>query len=134
MRTKNLLVLKKTAVALAVIWTVLIAIMCLLRFDKLPSIGVSEEDKYVHFTFHFVFTMLWGFYSWQKENSIVVNKIVSIVFISLCYGIVIEVLQETCTTTRHADLFDVIANATGAISAFALFVLLKISKNKLDKR
>lgn len=129
MLTNNSSVLKKTVFILAIGWTVLIAVLCLLKFSKLPSFGVSGVDKYVHFTFHFVFTLLWGFYYWLKQNELKLQNLVQIVIISLSYGILIEILQETLTTTRHADIFDVLANLTGATVAFGLFVLIKKTKN-----
>ena len=129
MHTNNLLVLKKTTFSLAVVWTVLIAVLCLVKFGSLPSLGVSGADKYVHITFHFGFVLLWGFYFWQKQNEILISKIIRLVIISIFYGILIEFLQETCTTTRHADLFDVLANLTGATIALLVFVFIKKSKS-----
>lgn len=128
MLTDNLLVPKKVLFSLAIGWTVLIAVLCLVRFTDLPSFGVSGADKYVHFTLHFGFTMLWGFYSVKKQNKIVLKKIATIIAVSFCYGILIEILQETCTTTRHADVFDVLANFSGAIMALVLFALIKRRK------
>ena len=129
MHTNNLLVLKKTTFSLAIVWTVLIAVLCLVKFGSLPSLGVSGADKYVHITFHFGFVLLWGFYFWQKRNEILISKIIRLVIISIFYGILIEFLQETCTTTRHADLFDVLANLTGATIALLVFVFIKKSKS-----
>jgi VanZ family protein len=125
MLTNNLLVLKKTIFSLALCWTVLIAVLCLVKFGKLPTFHVSGADKYVHFTFHFVFTLLWGYYVWIKKNKAELKSIVKVFIVSLLYGILIEFLQETLTTTRHADIYDVMANATGATTALGLFLLLK---------
>lgn len=121
--------LKKATLGLAVGWTLLIAVLCLVKFTNLPSIGVSGADKYVHFTLHFVFTMLWGYYFWLKLNEIVMAKIVFVIISSLCYGILIEFLQEKFTQTRHADVFDVLANFSGALVASVLFVLIKSQKS-----
>ena len=117
--------LKKATFSLAVGWTLLIAVLCLVKFTDLPSIGVSGADKYVHFTLHFVFTMLWGYYLWLKLNEIALTKIIFVVTSSLCYGILIEILQETLTKTRRADIFDVVANFSGALGALLLFILIK---------
>jgi VanZ family protein len=125
MLINNLLVLKNAIFSLAIGWTILIAVLCLVKFTDLPSFGVSSADKYVHFTFHFVFTILWGFYLWAKLNEITISKIGRVVILSFCYGILIEILQEIYTKTRHADIFDVLANGTGAIVALGLFVLIK---------
>jgi VanZ family protein len=118
-------VLKKTIYGLAIGWTTLIAILCLVKFEKLPSLGVSGADKYVHFTFHFIFTLLWGSYLWLQQMPWKLNQIGKVVCMSLLYGILIEFLQETCTASRHADIFDVLANFSGAILAFLIFVFIK---------
>jgi VanZ family protein len=125
MPINNLLVLKKIVFSLAICWTVLIAFLCLVKFGKLPAIPVSEADKYVHFAFHFVFTLLWGNYIWIKNKSNEMKLIVKVLLVSLLYGILIEFLQETLTTTRHADIYDVLANATGATTALGFFLLVK---------
>lgn len=135
MPTKYLLVLKKILFSLAAGWTLLIAFLCLASLSNLPTFGVSGLDKYVHFTFHFVFTMLWGFYSALKHSKIEINKIGVIIAISLFYGIVIEFLQELFTKTRHADIMDVLANFTGASAAIVVFILIKKFRQpvKVDK-
>jgi len=58
---KNLLAHKNFYLWLAEIWTLVIAYMCLTNANDLPEvdvinkIGIQSIDKYVHFTFHFVF-------------------------------------------------------------------------------
>ena len=120
--------LKKTLFGLAISWTLLIAFLCLVTFSKLPSLRVSGVDKYVHATLHFVFTLFWGSYISLKQNEIKIPKILRVVMLSILYGIVIEILQETITTTRHADILDVLANFTGTLLALAVFILLKKKK------
>lgn len=129
MLTNNLLVLKKASLGLAIGWTLLIALLCLVSFGSLPSLSVTGADKYVHVLFHFGFTMLWGFYFWQKQHQKTLSIIIRLVVVSLFYGILIEFLQETLTTTRHADIYDVLANLTGAVIALLVFVFIKKTKS-----
>jgi VanZ family protein len=129
MPTNNSLVHKNVILVLAIGWTILVAFLCLVSFSKLPSFGVSGVDKYVHFTFHFVFTLLWGYFSILKEKKIMLYKIALFFFISLGYGILIEFLQEVFTTTRHADVFDVLANTVGGLTSLLVFVFIaKVKK------
>lgn len=121
--------LKKTIQSLAIGWTFLIAVLCLIKFTDLPSVKVDSADKYVHFIFHFIFTVLWGYYFWLKQNQFLFTTQIKVVVVSLIYGVVIEFLQETLTTTRHADIFDVLANFSGAMAAFLFFTFL----NKIKK-
>ena len=123
--------LKKALFGFAICWTVIIAFLCLITFRELPSIGVAGADKYVHVVLHFAFIMFWGFYVSLTQNEIKISKIIRLVILSILYGIVIEVLQELFTTTRHADILDVLANFTGAILALMAFVLMK--KQKADR-
>ncbi|MBF6641159.1 VanZ family protein [Flavobacterium sp. J49] len=94
----------------------------------MPKIKVSGFDKYGHFIFHFVFTMLWGYYAWLKQHSLTYKKLAAIVVVSIFYGILIEFLQETCTQTRQADPLDVLANFIGAMTAFLVLVFLNKRK------
>ena len=130
MPTNNLLALKKTVFSLALCWTVLILVLCLVRFGELPKVKVAGADKYVHFAFHFVFTVLWGYYLQLKNQSTALTQMVKILALSILYGIAIEFLQETLTTTRHADIFDVLANTAGATTALLLFGL----RHKIQKQ
>jgi VanZ family protein len=123
-------VLKKTILSLAVGWTFLILLLCLVNFNDLPTVKVSGADKYGHFTFHFVFTLLWSYYFWLKQNQITLRKLVYVVLTSLCFGILIEFLQGAFTKTRHADSTDVLANFIGAICGFLIFIVIKKAKRK----
>ncbi len=132
MHTKNLLALKNILLGLAIGWTASVAVLCLFSFSTFPSVGVTGADKYVHATFHFIFTMLWGMYFSKKQHEIRIARIITIVLISLSFGILIEFLQETLTTTRHADILDVAANLTGALIALCVFVFIK-NRKKLNR-
>ena len=125
--TSNSLALKKAILVIALCWTLLIAILCLFRFNNLPSIAVTGADKYVHFTFHLIFTFLWGKYFWLRLNGQSIYTILKVGSVSIVYGIILEILQEVLTTTRHADIMDIAANFTGALVAFLLFIASKRS-------
>lgn len=72
--------------------------------------------------------MLWGSYYKIRQHEIVILQMLKLVGASILYGMLIEVLQETLTTTRHADIMDVLANFCGA--ALALIILIVIKKQK----
>lgn len=100
----------------ALIWTIVIAFLCLVSFNNIPKVGLSNSDKYAHFTFYFVFSGLWFLYfSYRKDNFSKVKRFLVVFFLSLFYGIAIEMMQYLFTETRKADIFDVLANAFGAV-------------------
>jgi len=58
------------------------------------------------------------YYGWQKQTAfqrLHKSSLVKIFIIACVYGFTIEVMQETLTTTRHFELLDEAANATGAL-------------------
>lgn len=130
MRTSNLSVRKKIILSSALSWTFFMFFLCLFRFGKLPSFGISEADKYVHFTLHFVFTFLWGTYCWARQSKMLLFHIGVIVLVSFFYGILIEFLQEYFTETRHAEIKDVLANFIGSITAFGILFFVKRNREK----
>jgi VanZ family protein len=81
-------------------------------------------DKYVHVFFHFVFTSLWILYlKSQIKNANKYSPLVISFFSSVLLGLMIEVAQELFTTTRSADLFDILANTSGAVLAVCTVLL-----------
>jgi VanZ family protein len=72
-------------------------------------------------------TFVWFlFFSKQLKFQKVLKPILFSVVLSFVFGIVIEILQELVTTTRHADVLDVLANLTGAtLAVFAVLLCYK---------
>lgn len=103
---------------LAFVWTIFIAVLCLVSFSDLPKVKINGADKYVHFTLHFVFTILW--FCYLKANKEIGNLFLKVLIASIVYGIIIEICQETFTSTRHADIKDVMANSLGSIVAIGV--------------
>lgn len=90
--------------------------------SNLPHVAVKGADKYVHFTFHLVFSCLWFQYFFKKTSQ--GWRSAWVVFTgSLIFGIAIEICQALFTRTRKADLFDVLANTSGALTALAVLLL-----------
>lgn len=112
---------RKYSLPAAIGWTLLIAVMCLINFKAMPSIGIGGADKYVHILFHFGFTVLW-FLHFQRPNQF--DKVLWRVFAaSFAYGIAIEIAQELFTDSRHADIYDVIANMSGAFTGVSVIMI-----------
>ena len=91
--------------------------------SKIPEaawLDIPNKDKYVHFIFYFVFTLL--LYKDYKVKWGVLKKSFAFAFITaVSYGVLIEICQGLFTSGRNADIFDVVANTSG--SAFAIFIL-----------
>ena len=120
---------KKLWLFAAIGWTLLVFLLCLVSFNNLPSVKIKSADKYVHFTFHFIFTFLWFLYLKVDAKS-TFQTITRIVFISVFFGVLIEIAQQFFTRSRSADIFDVFANFVGALSA-AVVVCIFFNRRKL---
>jgi len=122
---KNLLAHKYFYLWIAEFWTLVIIILCLVSFNKLPNVGIQSADKYVHFTFHFGFTILWFLYLNHKNPSDK-NAIFKVFFASFLFGILIEASQSLFTLTRKADIYDVMANTAGSFAAIITVLSYKV--------
>lgn len=98
---------------IAILWVAVITFLSLNSLSGAPSINIPNKDKVVHFIFYFVFVFIWykAFLDRQKY-------LIAITICAIIYGIIIEILQNTVTLNRSADILDVVANATGALTAF----------------
>ena len=91
-------------------------------------------DKVIHSGFHFVFTILWFLY--LKKKFIGANNFQLLFFTiiaSFVLGIAIELMQQYFTTTRNADVFDILANLFGAFLAAVSIILVNGINGLIDK-
>lgn len=125
--TKNLLVPKQIYFFTALFWAGVIAFFCLVQLNNVPLEEVSNLDKLVHVFFHFVLTVLCFLFFQKNTNAVNSMKPIMISFLfSVFFGIGIEIAQELFTTTRHADVFDVLANFSGAVLGVVTIILLDL--------
>ena len=114
--------LKKHALILSISYSMVLLIVCLARLDldQVRELTPTYADKIFHFLAYFVLSILWfnSFYfifNKSKQVSIVRSLLFSAVF-----GILIEVLQSSVTTSRTFDVKDIIANFSGMFVAALL--------------
>lgn len=118
MTTRLLLVLKKWALPILVVYALALAVFSLIRLSDMPSLGFSFDDKIYHFVAYFIFTCI--AYNFFRQTKLTQSLLIASVSVTI-YGIIIEVLQLAMTTYRTLDVYDIIANTLGAlVSAFVL--------------
>jgi VanZ family protein len=110
----------------SILWAAFILYACLTPSGSLPRVTIPHLDKLVHFTFYVVLVglLFWG---WQKQSAYVwlhKNMVLKILVAACTYGLMIEVMQEIFTTTRHFDMLDELTNATGAVAGSLISVKL----------
>jgi VanZ family protein len=129
---KPLLVLKKHALFVAVLYTAILVSLSLIKLGKLPDLGTSFNDKIFHFFAYFVLPILWYFVFYHKYKIGITKAIIYSGIFSFIIGVIIELLQGCLTESRVSDIYDVEANAFGII--IAVFVLIVYNIKEVKKR
>lgn len=113
--------------SVAVSWFIIMCILFFLPGSDLPQASWLDKihfDKWVHVGLFAVLIFLWrsafdldfDHYNWI------------ILFSALMYGLLVEFIQKYWVPNRSFDLFDVLADMTGAV--IGLVVWLRVNKNK----
>ncbi|MGK4566161.1 VanZ family protein [Flavobacterium sp. 3HN19-14] len=127
--TENLSAHKKAFLWLALVWTSIVTIFCLINMNALPTVKVDNFDKFGHITFHFGMTVLWFlYYKFRRENTSRRSLIKAFLF-SFIYGVSIELIQTFFTKSRTGDIFDEIANIIGSLMAISVMILIMKRNN-----
>ena len=125
MTTRLLLVLKKWALPILVVYALALAVFSLIRLSDMPSLGFSFDDKIYHFVAYFIFTCI--AYNFFRQTKLTQSLLIASVSVTI-YGIIIEVLQLAMTTYRTLDVYDIIANTLGALVSALVLQFLNNSK------
>ncbi len=115
--------LERNALFIAIIITLLIALISLVSLKDVHLIKTPNSDKYGHFLAYFILSLSWLNVIKKRLHKIIVSYI--IIFFLISYGIILEVLQDILTSHRQADLLDIVANSVGVIFAVLLYNKLK---------
>lgn len=119
----------KLNLSLALFWSFLIGVACLMTFNSDVGGEIPFKDKFVHFVFYFLFTILWFRALDKYDAQITLVKKLWIVFLfGFVYGAGIEICQGLFTETRSADIFDVLANSVGGVTAAVVIYFYRSRK------
>ena len=119
-------------------WMVCITFLSLSSLSGLgnvtKTIHIPHLDKFVHFTFYFIATILGSFSLRELKNNnlSLISTSNKMFFFSVCYGMIIEVFQYCFTANRHGDFFDFIANSIGAL--FGWLVIKYVISNQVAQK
>lgn len=100
--------------------------VCLMKSSDVPSINIVGIDKIVHILLHLFFTFFWGITLVKNGRLSSFSKVVYVsFFLSFLFGLLIEFIQGYFTTSRSADVTDILANVFGALFAITLLYQFK---------
>lgn len=113
----------------AVIWMVFIAFVSLMKQSSLPENTFLQSiyaDKWIHVILYVVLSFL--VVQALNKNFTESSKIFFYAaFVSIIYGILMEVAQSKMNLGRSFELLDILANITGSFSG----VLIYKKKNRI---
>ena len=106
--------LKGKMILIAVAITLSLVILSLIKIPAY-NLGVTHLDKWQHCFAYFVLSISWliVFYKKKKKRLVVVCCIL--------LGVIIEISQNTLTSYRTGDFYDVIANSLGVLLGLLVF-------------
>lgn len=119
---------------LGIIWSLIITLICLVPGGNSSGISFFASlgiDKIIHAGIHFVliYFVSTGLLKQSAIDLSVNSAFVIAFFYSVLLGVGMEILQMFFVPGRSGDIYDVIANVTGAIVGVILFLKPKKVKN-----
>lgn len=119
----------------AVIWTVIILLLCLMPASDVPNTFMSRIphfDKLVHAGIFAGFVFLWAFALHKSGKSHPLVYLAIVIIIAILLGFLIELLQkELISLHRDFDMWDWVADILGAFFGGAIFNVVFRGKKKI---
>lgn len=115
--------LLKYSLLLAILWTLIIFILCSTPGHFIPTTNWLELlsfDKFVHASIFFTLTFLWllvGF----KKNKLSLSFMIFIIIACIGYGGLLEIMQAKAFSERSGDWLDFMANSFGCLMGLWFF-------------
>ncbi|MBI5219130.1 MAG: VanZ family protein [Bacteroidia bacterium] len=111
----------------ALVWAILIMIVSAIPGQVMEPYAIWNADKIVHVGIYFILTVLImnGLKKQTYFPSLAKRALLISVVFSICYGGIIEALQENCFINRSGNWPDFTANSIGAIVAVFVFPYIK---------
>lgn len=113
-----------------ILYFILLCYLLFMPANKLPSdpfLKIPHFDKIVHFGMFFILCIL--FFRPIKNST--PNYYFWTPIVTLVFAVALEFLQQKITASRHSDMYDLFANATGLIVA-TVFYRFFINGKKLE--
>lgn len=120
---------RKRARIPAILWTLLIFILCLWPSRELPEVNVPLADKWTHMVLFAVFSFCWL----CVRPAAGAGYRLLICLLSIVLGWLVEWLQQSFPALgRSFDYNDIIANAIGGVLGLSLFYIMsRVAKRKV---
>ena len=108
-------------------WTIFILILMVIPGNMLPNeetTFIPNLDKLIHAILFGSFVFLWCYYFTARNNSVSVGRYNMILGIACLYGVATELIQKYLIPMRDFSIFDIIADASGAVIGYIIIRLI----------
>lgn len=95
-------------------------------FNEVQFFQIPYFDKFVHFCMYFA---LMSVIIYETVISSVSRSLYLIALYPFFYGVLIEVLQGTVTTTRSSSIYDAMFNTVGIIASMLVWLTIRKIRN-----
>lgn len=117
----------------AIFWSAIIIILLSIPGSDLPEetsfLSIPYFDKWVHLGIFALFVVLWCWYiNARRPATRRTGSFIYITIIAILLGYIMELVQKYFVPNRDYDLWDVVADAVGALAG--LLISLKIFAKK----
>ncbi len=120
----------KRARKIAVLWTLLIFILCFLPGQDIPEIDIPLIDKWAHMLLFGVFTYIWHC---TVPSGGTPYKLI-LVLIALFMGWLVEYAQGHFIPNRSQDNVDTLADVIGGILGVMIYTIIYYTYRKRNTR
>lgn len=115
--------LLKHSLTAAILWTLIIFILCCTPGQYIPTTNWLELlsfDKFVHASIFFSLSFLWLTFL-IKSHKLNKFSMIFIIFLCVAYGGALEIMQAKVFSHRSGDWLDFIANTFGCLMGLLFF-------------
>jgi len=120
-------------ILLVVIYVGCVAALSLLPMQDLPQIPMFRgEDKLIHFTMYFGFSIL---FCWTLKVELNYSKLFFVILVTIGWGVLMEYLQLDMHVGRSFSWYDELANSIGVGCGILAYILAsrKTVANSISK-
>ena len=114
------------------IFSILVALLLLYlsltnpeKFAKVQLSSIPNIDKIVHFGMYFI--MMSVIIIEHRKNIRNLINLFLMALIPLSYGILMEILQLTLTSSRSGDFYDALFDGAGILTSVLLWLIIKFA-------
>ncbi len=95
-------------------------------FNSVQFFQIPYFDKFVHFCMYFA---LMSVIIFETVTSSVSRSLYLIALYPFLYGVLMEVLQGTVTTSRSSSIYDALFNTVGIIASLLVWLTIRKIRN-----